>query len=495
MFWFKQVLFLLLIWVFVFETKAQTDLFSKTYDDYGGWEAVGQIIELIKRTIFYQDYQFISSTRLFKSNNKLFINVEFQNLDSNLNGQGFYSKGVYLDTNTDTLQTFDIKYHYFANERPIFRAKLRTSQGGFLTVASHTWYTGSSLYLFANDSLGNLLWVKDYPQLTINIAKILETEDKGYLLVGHQFEYDSYTQNNPRNEPIFNGHPERLWYAKIDSVGNLKWQHLLTGPGYELYDTVYYKFKVATTTRFRDAIKTFDGNYVSVGYIAIHPYIIKTDTAGNKLWERKYFKQLSVMDSELRKAYFYSVEELNQHLYVLGAIDSVENGIKGNYYFLMKLTASGKVIWIRYIKTDVNDYLYRIYKWRGGFMLTGSKQDNVNRWGMQDGWILKLDTNGCLFPGCNSNDVLDTLLSDNHILMRRNEVSIFPNPSSEIITVQTQIPYKHFRILSLTGQSMLRSDDVTEKINISNLPQGLYFIQLLNSSGNSLYTQKISILR
>jgi hypothetical protein len=87
------------------------------------------------------------------------------------------------------------------------------------------------------------------------ILNQIEMCDKGILLVGYEFEYEKCVLEDSRLEYI--GHPERLWYAKIDSVGDLQWQHVLVGPGYELCDTIKpYRLKLNTQTRLRDAMQT-----------------------------------------------------------------------------------------------------------------------------------------------------------------------------------------------------------------------------------------------
>ncbi len=59
--------------------------------------------------------------------------------------------------------------------------------------------------------------------------------------------------------------------------------------------------------------------------------------------------------------------------------------------------------------------------------------------------------------------------------------TIFPNPSSEYITITSDYPIKLISIFSMDGELILESK--SDKINITLLPQGVYIVQIKNLSG------------
>jgi hypothetical protein len=48
-----------------------------------------------------------------------------------------------------------------------------------------------------------------------------------------------------------------------------------------------------------------------------------------------------------------------------------------------------------------------------------------------DAWLLKVDTNGCIIPGCNPNIYSGV----QHILHDNSAIEVFPNPASDYFTI------------------------------------------------------------
>lgn len=507
--------------------KAQNIRFDRLYDDYGAWEGFHQAVELndslilitartvdilatdstynrrfylslldksgnkIKTNILsYKNEEFMFWQPLIKKGNEYFFLATYNNLDS-VKGKGQHAKGIYINGNsTDTVRTITIKYHYVASGNPGFNPSVAVSNGTFLTPTSYNSTYGDSIYLFWSDSLGNVIRVKEYPQIHMKVYKIIETPDKGFLLTGNQFQDERYVFNT-NSELVYVGHPERLWYIKIDSIGNIMWQKLLTGPGYELYDTIWFKYKLNNQTGFRDAMQTADGNYVLAGFIENNPYLRKIKEDGDLVWEHKYFEQLNYLDSLKRRAFFVDVIEERGALYVLGYKDTLFVGAqqKSNVTFLMKLTSTGKEVWTRYFNTGSGNYLYNVFACQGGFFLTGSKQDTVPKYGVQDGWLIRVDTNGCLIPGCELRDGIKSVG-----FPQKKHILIYPNPVNTTLNIQSPQPYLAVELYNTTGNLVLKEMNAPQTIDVTALPQGLYILRIIGKQKEVVASQKVSVL-
>ncbi|MBL4706710.1 MAG: T9SS type A sorting domain-containing protein, partial [Flavobacteriales bacterium] len=64
-----------------------------------------------------------------------------------------------------------------------------------------------------------------------------------------------------------------------------------------------------------------------------------------------------------------------------------------------------------------------------------------------------------------------------------NEISIYPNPASAHITINTEDKIASITVLDLTGKVVKNPTLNTNSIDVSNLPTGVYFLQVLTQKG------------
>jgi hypothetical protein len=71
----------------------------------------------------------------------------------------------------------------------------------------------------------------------------------------------------------------------------------------------------------------------------------------------------------------------------------------------------------------------------------------------------------------------------NNEALVENNISIYPNPSSDYITILAKnIPIKNIKIIDLTGK-LIYENTFIEKVNVSNLKTGMYVIQIESKDG------------
>jgi hypothetical protein len=78
-------------------------------------------------------------------------------------------------------------------------------------------------------------------------------------------------------------------------------------------------------------------------------------------------------------------------------------------------------------------------------------------------------------------------------VFNNNNFSVFPQPASTQIEIQTNEIIQGYKIFNLNGELLNEQNYLNNKIiDVANLPKGIYLLQLLNSS-NFISTKKIII--
>lgn len=69
-------------------------------------------------------------------------------------------------------------------------------------------------------------------------------------------------------------------------------------------------------------------------------------------------------------------------------------------------------------------------------------------------------------------------------------ITIFPNPTNSGISIKSTLDYNSIKIINSIGQTVITKENKSEPISVSNLSNGIYFIQLLDKKGSLLKTEK-----
>lgn len=72
-------------------------------------------------------------------------------------------------------------------------------------------------------------------------------------------------------------------------------------------------------------------------------------------------------------------------------------------------------------------------------------------------------------------------------------IKIFPNPASDYIELTDNDKVAKIVVFNLVGKEMKRFDTENgQRYNISELPKGMYLVQLLDKGGQTIVTQRVS---
>jgi hypothetical protein len=84
----------------------------------------------------------------------------------------------------------------------------------------------------------------------------------------------------------------------------------------------------------------------------------------------------------------------------------------------------------------------------------------------------------------------NSTLSVDDISLDENTVKLYPNPATDVVNIKTNQTIKNVRVFNVNGQKVLDIANQSQ-INISNLPTGMYFLNINTNQSN----QTIKILK
>jgi hypothetical protein len=484
----KRLFIYCLIHVFSFNTLAQT-VFNKIY--YGSSQTLGgaRANAVIQTT---DNNFFVAGTT---KNGDVMYSIKINNLGDTLwtkpydlglgagadiiystiesNDNCYIIGGITRDINQPSSDAFLIKLKPNGDTAWVRKIGLvnrsercysvkQTVDGGYIfcglryNVNGSGSITDSDVYLVKTDSLGYPQWEKTYGGTDYEFGNSIElTNEGGYMICGAQY-YNSSSSSN-------------TFLIKTDSLGNMIWQKTYGG-SFENYGS--------------SIAKTNDGNYALAGYTyvstdTIAAYVLKVDTAGTVVWEKKY-------KGNFKEAEFTAVKSLPTGAIMVSG-DQQGDSLNYSYYGITKkLDTNGNLIWAKqydYFNTDTTQhYFYAMDVCNdGGFVMAGMAIDlHYGVSPRNSMWLVKTDSNGCDNTGC-----LITEISGSAII-KNKELLIYPNPMQSEITIEFEAAAQNNRIeiKNMLGQIVYTQSlknvngKQLQNVDLTAIPKGVYFVQL-----------------
>jgi hypothetical protein len=236
------------------------------------------------------------------------------------------------------------------------------TDGGYIVVG-YTFSFGagdSDVWLIKMDSKGNMIWNKTFGGIYFDYGRsVQQTSDGGFILTG--ITYSQYDGD--------------IWLIKTDSTGNMIWNKTFGGTLFDFGGCVQ---------------QTSDGGFVITGYTSSFGaggddvWLIKTDSAGNMLWNRTF--------GGTNIDVGYCVQQTTDNGYIItGFTGSFGAGLWD--VWLIKTDSVGKMVWnMTYggINSEFGQCIQQTSD--DGFIITGSTGSFGA--GYSDVWLIKTDVNG-----------------------------------------------------------------------------------------------------
>jgi hypothetical protein len=392
---------------------------------------------------------------------------------------------------------------------------IKTYDGNFIVTGDYEDQRGGGLlavpYLLKFNSFGDTLWMKTFPRGRSDYPNMcLETQDHGIAML---MLSNSYGFGNGDYVIV-----------KTDSAGNFQWYKNYGGGGFDFP----LGMELLTDKGF-----LITGGSLSFGSTSI-TYIVRTDSLGNLLWDRKigasknycggfvravnpnlnilcscikdssilptddstYIFYIAYTDSSLNfdTRYFYHNSEYfglgpvevlgGSSLYSYGQIH--DDGSSFDLGLIVCYDFHGGKKWERqyyYGSSVYNMFNDSRATKDGGIILTGatfSIHDN------EDYWLVKLDSFGCLSPGCQLHDgIVDLTQPKQHL-----GLNIYPNPvfDKATLVIENSSDYRgesaSVVIYDVLGCEVFRTSYYFDgylpqvPITLADKPPGLYSVRV-----------------
>ena len=211
----------------------------------------------------------------------------------------------------------------------------QTTDGGYIIAGSRD----GDVYLIKTNELGNKEWDKTFGRFGNDEGySVQQTTDGGYITAGHR--------------------GDDIYLVKTDALGNTEWQETFGGKdidiGHSTQQTNEGGYIVAGST----------GSY-GVGLVGSYDvYLIKTDASGNIVWQKTFGGEY---DDE-----GYFIHQTSDGGFVIVG-DTNSYGAGRSDIYLLKTDTQGNKKWEKTFGGESDDHGYSVQQTTdGGYIITGS---------------------------------------------------------------------------------------------------------------------------
>lgn len=355
--------------------------------------------------------------------------------------------------------------------------------GGYIVAGGSAKHSASPItgkgLLIRTDSNGTLLWKHEYTGWNNKINSI-QVLPNGNLLIGAE-------------------QTKLVWFGQYFHYKSIPNFIIADSANGNIIKSVYLYTNEGGGNIFKDA----NGGYYHWGrrdtmwdatspsdYRNYPDYLMRLDDSFHKSWYTEF-----KCNSQLGHRYFFSAKQTKDKGYIVMGSHEIYIYKNAAYHdelfgWAAKINAQGFVVWEHdyIIDSSQQAYITDVAETpTGGYAFTGNTRDNslpVAR--SYDAWLIVTDSNGCIIPGCDPLNIKQNPSRGNL------EVTVYPNPVNEQLTIKGITKGAIIQLFDITGREVYHSTASYsfEEINTSALSPGTYILQLRDKEGNRV-TKKL----
>jgi len=299
------------------------------------------------------------------------------------------------------------------SSEPLVVSLLQTSDGGYILGGSSVSGIGGDktqaswgdwdYWIVKLDSLGNKQWDKDFGGTNKDVLfSMQQTADGGYILGG--FSNSGISGDKTQANWDLSGYYADYWIVKTDSLGNLEWDKDFGGTS---DDELFAVQQTADRGYILGgwSYSGINGDKTQSTWGAYDYWIVKTDSLGNKQWDKDFggthWDNLISLQQTLDRGYI-----LGGYSYSGIGGDKTQADWDTTYnntadYWIVKIDSLGNKQWDKDFGGTNEDRLSSIQQTSDGeYLLGGNSSSGINgdktqdTWGSYDYWIVKTDSLG-----------------------------------------------------------------------------------------------------
>lgn len=249
---------------------------------------------------------------------------------------------------------------------------------------------------------------------------------------------------------------------KTDMEGNMIWQKIYP----EIGDG-----GLMTINNFEENKFLLTGNIVTSG-VPTRGRILEIDNSGTKLntFTFNFAEPLN----------FYRSAVISDNTIVTVGLSKFDGSDCG---LIQKSTPNGELLWRhRYDYGPNSDFFINFIETTDNHLLVIGKAFTGFETGA-DAWLLKLDSNGCLQPGC-----LEVGINEAEQEMG---ITLYPNPTQDRLFIKMETSQKRplqFSLYNMQGKLIIQEQLVAEyeSFDLSGLVSGVYLVNIVDGSGKKV---------
>ena len=235
---------------------------------------------------------------------------------------------------------------------------IQTADGGFvlLGTTAPSGTNNAAVWLIKTDINGNKLWDKTFGGVVYDQGySLIQSADGGFAIAGYTTSY---------------GVGGDVWLIKTDSNGNKLWDKTFGGAAMDKGNSII---------QLKDGGFVITGSTESYGAGKSDVWLIKTDSNGNKLWDKTF--------GDTGFDFGNSVIQSSDGGFVIAGLTVSAD------LWLIKTDSNGNKLWDKTFGGAYADEAYSILQsGDGGFVITG--ETNPPTFRGYDVWLIKTDNNG-----------------------------------------------------------------------------------------------------
>ena len=338
--------------------------------------------------------------------------------------------------------------------------------GGFVICGETSGSGSADAFLLKIDTAGNQQWVYTYGHPTrVDYAVSVDLAPGGGYYIG-----GTRDTGGSSYDP---------WVFRVDAYGSQIWSHN--------YGTTFNELPNAHIQTLVDSSVIFGGGLSVQSDGTNHACLVKVDPSGSVVWSHTY--------GRLGLSSFFAEKEITPGGDIIAA--GVTYGPVYEHGEMIRVNNQGDSLWMRY-------YHYYDSLWTegdgefrdviptddGGFIAVGTTYGTFNPDDppapySQDTWVVKVDSLGCIEPGCDGISMITSQITNMGYAL-----SVFPNPVQDQLHTRIKLPANFktdgplvLSVTSLDGK-LVRQERVPTSspeeviLDVSSIAAGTYTVHL-----------------
>lgn len=413
---------------------------------------------VILKTEYYFD---TTSNYIIENNNQFLLDNGYYYLLGSISRRGtvFFKK---TDVHFKELFTTEIPLVAYANRFPNI---IKMKDSLYLCAGTRDDFTTnqSNGYFYIINSEGKI--IKDitldkYVKYGSYLDELIKVNDNKFLITGVVGISDSTYKSRILTIDSL-GNVTNTWYSVINEHPGIQ-KLILLADSSMIYST--RQFKVVNGEGFQRTL------------------LVKRDKFMNVLWQRTFNEEWSNYYNQP-----IDLKETPDGNYILAHDKgSIKNSSKPNVLLtcLFKFNANGDSIWSRE-DTVIYSEKFGVANNMGGItvlpsgsiVVCGYSNAPIDGSVRSIAWLYKVNKDGCM-DFCNTSGFLDLEATE-------QKLKVFPNPTSNNITVSAQNPINDYEVYNIYGQCILKNYSSSNQItlNVENWQNGIYYLKTKDSFG------------